>query len=74
AVPALAALLAAAVVPPAPLLWGPRLLAARSPPFLGLSAGAARAARVRAALAGAPVLVTAGVVFPALVSGFFSQR
>ncbi|TBM86534.1 indolepyruvate decarboxylase, partial [Mycolicibacterium smegmatis] len=49
-------------------------LAESSPNFLGIYAGAASPERVRAAIEGAPVLVTAGVVFTDMVSGFFSQR
>ncbi|OOK74856.1 thiamine pyrophosphate enzyme, C-terminal TPP binding domain protein [Mycobacterium kansasii] len=74
AVDELEALLAADVVPHATLMWGKSLLDESSPNFLGIYAGAASAARVRAAIEQAPVLVTAGVVFTDMVSGFFSQR
>lgn len=74
AVKELEALLAADVVPHATLMWGKSLLDESSPNFLGIYAGAASAERVRAAIEGAPVLVTAGVVFTDMVSGFFSQR
>lgn len=74
AVKELEALLAADVVPHATLMWGTSLLDESSPNFLGIYAGAASAERVRAAIEGAPVLVTAGVVFTDMVSGFFSQR
>ncbi|OBK21936.1 indolepyruvate decarboxylase [Mycobacterium asiaticum] len=74
AVPELEALLAADVVPHATLMWGKSLLDESSPNFLGIYAGAASAERVRTAIEQAPVLVTAGVVFTDMVSGFFSQR
>ncbi len=74
AVKELEALLAADVVPHATLMWGKSLLDESSPTFLGIYAGAASAEWVRAAIEDAPVLVTAGVVFTDMVSGFFSQR
>jgi alpha-keto-acid decarboxylase len=74
AVEELEALLAADVVPYATLMWGKSLLDESSPNFLGIYAGAASAEPVRAAIEDAPVLVTAGVVFTDMVSGFFSQR
>jgi TPP-dependent 2-oxoacid decarboxylase len=74
AVDELEALLAADVVPHATLMWGKSLLDESSPNFLGIYAGAASAKRVRTAIEDAPVLVTAGVVFTDMVSGFFSQR
>ncbi len=74
AVKELEALLAADVVPHATLMWGKSLLDESSPTFLGIYAGAASAERVRTAIEDAPVLVTAGVVFTDMVSGFFSQR
>jgi indolepyruvate decarboxylase len=74
AVKELEALLAADVVPHATLMWGKSLLDESSPNFLGIYAGAASADRVRTAIEDAPVLVTAGVVFTDMVSGFFSQR
>ncbi len=67
-------LLAADVVPHATLMWGKSLLDESSPNFMGIYAGSASAERVRAAIEDAPVLVTAGVVFTDMVSGFFSQR
>ncbi|MCV7031743.1 alpha-keto acid decarboxylase family protein [Mycobacterium sherrisii] len=70
----LEALLTADVVPYATLMWGKSLLDESSPNFLGIYAGAASAPRVRAAIEDAPVLVTAGVVFTDMVSGFFSQH
>jgi alpha-keto-acid decarboxylase len=74
AVDELEVLLAADVVPHATLMWGKSLLDESSPNFLGIYAGAASAERVRTAIEDAPVLVTAGVVFTDMVSGFFSQR
>lgn len=74
AVKELEALLAADVVPYATLMWGKSLLDESSPNYLGIYAGSASAAQVRAAVEDAPVLVTAGVVFTDMVSGFFSQR
>jgi alpha-keto-acid decarboxylase len=70
----LEALLAADVVPYATLMWGKSLLDESSPSYLGIYAGAASAEPVRVAIEEAPVLVTAGVVFTDMVSGFFSQR
>jgi TPP-dependent 2-oxoacid decarboxylase len=70
----LEALLAADVVPYATLMWGKSLLDESSPNFLGIYAGAASTEPVRTAIEQAPVLVTAGVVFTDMVSGFFSQR
>jgi len=70
----LEALLAADVVPYATLMWGKSLLDESSPSYLGIYAGAASAEAVRVAIEQAPVLVTAGVVFTDMVSGFFSQR
>lgn len=70
----LEALLAADVVPYATLMWGKSLLDESSPHYLGIYAGSASAPGVRAAIEQAPVLVTAGVVFTDMVSGFFSQR
>jgi alpha-keto-acid decarboxylase len=74
AVKELEALLTADVVPYATLMWGKSLLDESSPNFLGIYAGAASAPEVRAAIEDAPVLVTAGVVFTDMVSGFFSQH
>lgn len=74
AVKELEALLAADVVPHATLMWGKSLLDESSRNFLGIYAGAASADWVRTAIEEAPVLVTAGVVFTDMVSGFFSQR
>jgi TPP-dependent 2-oxoacid decarboxylase len=74
AVEKLEALLAADVVPHATLMWGKSLVDESAPEFLGIYAGAASAVPVRRAIEDAPVLVTAGVVFTDMVSGFFSQR
>jgi len=74
AVDKLEALLAADVVPHATLMWGKSLVDESAPEFLGIYAGAASAEPVRRAIEEAPVLVTAGVVFTDMVSGFFSQR
>jgi TPP-dependent 2-oxoacid decarboxylase len=74
AVKELEALLAADVVPHATLMWGKSLLDESVPTFLGIYAGAASSEFVRSAIEEAPVLVTAGVVFTDMVSGFFSQR
>jgi indolepyruvate decarboxylase len=70
----LEALLAADVVPHATLTWGKSLVDESAPEFLGIYAGSASAEPVRRAIEEAPVLVTAGVVFTDMVSGFFSQR
>lgn len=67
-------LLAADTVPYATLMWGKSLLDESSPNFLGIYAGAGSTDAVRRAVEEAPVLVTAGVQFTDLVSGFFSQR
>jgi alpha-keto-acid decarboxylase len=56
------------------LMWGKSLVDESAPEFLGIYAGAASAKAVRTAIEEAPVLVTAGVVFTDMVSGFFSQR
>jgi alpha-keto-acid decarboxylase len=74
AVKELEALLSADVVPHATLMWGKSLLDESSPNYLGIYAGSASAEHVRMAIEEAPVLVTAGVVFTDMVSGFFSQR
>jgi TPP-dependent 2-oxoacid decarboxylase len=74
AVGQLEALLAADVVPHATLMWGKSLVDETSPTYLGIYAGAASDERVRKAIEEAPVLVTAGVQFTDMVSGFFSQN
>ena len=68
------ALLAADTVPHATLMWGKSLVDESSPSYLGIYAGAASEDSVRAAIEEAPVLMTAGVQFTDMVSGFFSQR
>ena len=73
-VDALNALLAADTVPHATLMWGKSLVDESSPNFLGIYAGAASQEPVRRAIEDARVLVTAGVVFTDMVSGFFTQR
>jgi TPP-dependent 2-oxoacid decarboxylase len=73
-VPQLEELLAADVVPHATLMWGKSLVDETSPTYLGIYAGAASDERVRRAIEEAPVLVTAGVQFTDMVSGFFSQK
>ncbi|WKG02648.1 alpha-keto acid decarboxylase family protein [Mycolicibacterium sp. HK-90] len=70
----LGALLAADTVPHATLMWGKSLVDETSPNYLGIYAGAASEDSVREAIEDAPVLVTAGVLFTDMVSGFFSQR
>ena len=74
AVTELEELLAADTVPYATLMWGKSLLDESSPNFLGIYAGAASDEAVRHAVEDAPVLITAGVQFTDLVSGFFSQQ
>jgi indolepyruvate decarboxylase len=73
-VDALNTLLATDAVPHATLMWGKSLVDESSPNFLGIYAGAASDEGVRRAIEDAPVLVTAGVLFTDMVSGFFSQR
>ena len=74
AVSHLEALLDADVVPYATLMWGKSMLDESAPNFLGIYAGAAGDEPARRAIEEVPVLVTAGVVFTDMVSGFFSQR
>lgn len=68
------ALLAADTVPHATLMWGKSLVDESSPSYVGIYAGAASEDSVREVIEDAPVLVTAGVLFTDMVSGFFSQR
>jgi alpha-keto-acid decarboxylase len=68
------ALLAADTVPHATLMWGKSLVDESSPNFVGIYVGGASEDSVREAIEDAPVLVTAGVLFTDMVSGFFSQR
>ena len=74
AVAQLEALLAADVVPHATLMWGKSLVDESAAEYLGIYAGSASAESVRRSIEESPVLVTAGVVFTDMVSGFFSQR
>lgn len=74
AVPELEALLSADVVPYATLMWGKSLVDESSPNFLGIYSGSGSPEAVRRGIEEAPVLVTAGVQFTDLVSGFFSQK
>jgi TPP-dependent 2-oxoacid decarboxylase len=62
------------VVPYATLMWGKSMLDESAPNFVGIYAGAASDEPVRRAIEEAPLLVTAGVVFTDMVSGFFSQH
>ena len=73
AVPELEALLSADVIPYATLMWGKSLVDESSPNFLGIYSGSGSPEAVRRGIEDAPVLVTAGVQFTDLVSGFFSQ-
>jgi TPP-dependent 2-oxoacid decarboxylase len=68
------ALLDADTVPHATLMWGKSLVDESSPNYVGIYAGAASEDSVREVIEDAPVLVTAGVLFTDMVSGFFSQR
>ncbi len=68
------ALLAADTVPHATLMWGKSLVDESSPNYVGIYAGAASENSVREVIEDAPVLVTAGVLFTDMVSGFFSQH
>lgn len=67
-------LLASDTVPHATLMWGKSLVDESTPNFLGIYAGAASEGSVREVIETAPVLLTAGVLFTDMVSGFFSQR
>lgn len=58
----------------ASLLWGRRVIDESRPGFTGTYVGAASEPEVRAAVEGAPRLITVGVRFTDLISGFFSQR
>lgn len=74
AIAELEALLAADAVPHATLMWGKSMVDESSPNFLGIYAGASSAEPVRRAIEQAPVLVTAGVMFTDMISGFFTQN
>ena len=56
------------------LLWGRRVIDESGAGFLGTYVGAASEPEVREAVEGAPRLITAGVQFTDLISGFFSQH
>jgi TPP-dependent 2-oxoacid decarboxylase len=58
----------------ASLLWGRRVVDESGPNHLGTYIGAASAPDVREAIEGAERLITAGVYFTDLISGFFSQH
>ncbi len=56
------------------LLWGRRVIDESNPHFIGTYIGAASAADVRDTFENAERLITAGVYFTDLISGFFSER
>jgi indolepyruvate decarboxylase len=56
------------------LLWGRQVIDESAPGFLGTYIGAASEPAVREAVEGAQRLITAGVQFTDLISGFFSQH
>ncbi|AZG48380.1 alpha-keto acid decarboxylase family protein [Gordonia insulae] len=58
----------------ASLLWGRRVVDESGPGYLGLYLGAASSPEVRDAIENTACLVTAGVYFTDLISGFFSQH
>ncbi len=70
----LARLLAAGPLTHATTLWGKSLVDESDPYFAGVYAGAASAAVTRQAVEDAAVLITAGVQFTDLNSGFFTQQ
>lgn len=74
AVPQLDALLAADDIAYATLMWGKSVVDESSPNFLGIYAGSASEESVRVGVEDADVLITAGVQFTDMVSGFFSQQ
>lgn len=61
-------------VPHATLLWGRRVVDESAEAYLGSYLGAASDSAVRTVIEDSDVLVTAGVQFTDLTSGFFSQR
>ena len=73
AVHRLTELLNADAIPFATLMSGKSLVDESSPNFLGVYSGATSAEPVRRAIEEAPVLVTAGVVFTDVNSGFFTH-
>jgi alpha-keto-acid decarboxylase len=70
----LARLLAAGPLTHATTLWGKSLVDESDPYFVGVYAGAASAEVTRQAVEDAAVLITAGVQFTDLNSGFFTQQ
>jgi alpha-keto-acid decarboxylase len=70
----LARLLAAGPLTHATTLWGKSLVDESDPYFAGVYAGAASAEATRQAVEDAAVLITAGVQFTDLNSGFFTQK
>jgi TPP-dependent 2-oxoacid decarboxylase len=70
----LARLLAAGPLTHATTLWGKSLVDESDPYFTGVYAGAASAQVTREAVEDAAVLITAGVQFTDLNSGFFTQK
>lgn len=58
----------------ASLLWGRRVVDESGPDYLGIYSGAASDPEVRGAIEDAACLITAGVCFTDLTSGFFSQK
>jgi alpha-keto-acid decarboxylase len=69
----LSALLEAGQLAHATSLWGKSVVDESSPRFAGIYAGAASTEAVRSTVEDAPVLITAGVQFTDLNSGFFTQ-
>lgn len=58
----------------ASLLWGRRVVDESGPRFVGTYVGAASDPEVREVIETAPCLITVGVFFTDLISGFFSQH
>lgn len=71
---ALHGLLAAGDLPFASLLWGRRVIDESHPNYVGTYIGAASDPATRVAVESAERLITAGVYFTDLTSGFFSQH
>ncbi|MCU1414005.1 MAG: kdc [Microbacteriaceae bacterium] len=72
--PALHSFLASAGLRFGSLLWGRRVIDESDPHFIGTYIGAASDPAVRDEFESAEVLITAGVYFTDLISGFFSER
>jgi alpha-keto-acid decarboxylase len=70
----LAELLSAGPLVHATSLWGKSVVDESDRHFVGIYAGAASAENVRRAVEDAPILITAGVQFTDLNSGFFTQK